>query len=247
MCVDQNNKWGLIIAGNPKLSLGLLVEERLIDYKILTTAMQNKIREHTYNRFDDNANFRCYDYATKGAISAAKLKHSNATLEDWEKAIAVAKYYGADNIMRKYPDGEVWYSQQGDIEVHQDSVKNALNYIRKAIDSDYPVVAGVNVQFHTGRKNFGEITDHFVVIVGYVAEGTMIKKLFAIDPAGKDGLDIDFDIDTETWKISKDGVFDERYTSPNPYQLDHVRVWVGLKPDNLDGVRELHKDSPRRN
>jgi hypothetical protein len=244
------------ITGSSEPCIAAEVDESRFKRNIVTEEMQAIIRRSSYNRTDTNANSSCFRYAKDGAIGAVRKKHNNNNLDllSPENAIAVAKYYGIENIEKQsediYQDNEaemLKYAMQEDIMVDPESAKNALDYIRMAIDKALPIVAGVNVCYDIYNKNFGEITDHFVVIIGYESEDGEITKLTAIDPGQSRGLKIVFDVDSKTGKASKEGDCLAEHTVDKPYQIDHVRVWNCLGPKSQVGVGAQMTGSPRRN
>jgi hypothetical protein len=230
--------------GNPN-------SEKLVLTKVLPKKMQAEILNSSYNITDPDANTKCYKYSETGAINSAKLHNPEAELQPKEQAIAVAKYYGKENIEKHSKnEGGDRYAKQKDIMVDPESAKNALNYIKTAIDKKLPVVAGVNVSGNTSTGNLGEVTDHFVVIVGYgeSLETGNITKLIGIDPAVSKGWHINFDVDSETGKATKamDTNIRKDLTARKVYQLDQVRLWKGLEPNSSVGVGAHKKDSKRR-
>jgi hypothetical protein len=131
---------------------------------------------------------------------------------------------------------------QKDIIVDRPSATNAVDYARDLIDSGYPVLVGVNVASSTGTKNWGEVTDHFLVLHGYETDDDTgkVTAFYGIDNAVSGTVEMTFQVDTATKKISRaaDPTMPSAYTQ-QAYQVDQVRQWRGEAPDSQAGIGAL--------
>ena len=182
----------------------------------LTEAQRAKIDEFGWPA---GAELACFSQAYQAGLSAARMEHPDAELCDVYDALGIAKGYREEN---KYRDAS-------DIDVDPSAAQNILAHIKHYIDSKYPVVAGVNVQGHTGAKNWGEITDHFVTLTGYETAAGKMARLFGLDNATNPPTRIEFSIDQQTGRIYKEASpIIEDYTD-QAYQLDQIRRWKGVQ------------------
>ncbi len=126
----------------------------------------------------------------------------------------------------------------------RDSAQNAVAYARKLLDEGYPVLVGVNTSDHgPSPRNHGEITDHFMVLHGYETNTAgEVTRFYGIDNAVSGTVEMTFEVDPTTFKIYRnvDTNMPSSYTQ-QAYQVDQVRVWRGVAPDDEAGVGALIK------
>jgi hypothetical protein len=218
------------------------ISRRLSDEKV------KAIAKNSWRGVGDN--LACHQHASKGAIAASKIqaqesKGKVSVLLGATHAIAISAIYGKENIEKAFKGDETLVTQQ-DIVVDEESAYNAISYIKKSIDAGLPAMIGVNVAKESQLTfNRGEVTDHFLNIIGYEEIDGKIISFSAIDNAVSNGKEILLYVEQETGKIYKEEDNSSNYTG-YAYQVDQVRLWDTIAPDSNDGVGHLMPESDRR-
>jgi len=194
-------------------------------YHYALVAIKNAY-ETMYNNFDDNYRFNHSVIAGNWEKSLIKVNNpKDVTKKERDDGDRLLKDFDTDPTINKF----------------------MLDYIKRCIDKNYPVLIGVSAQCLAVKMqgdgkykmiNDG-VTEHFLVLTSYTVQNNNVIGLGGIDNATNPVTHINLIVESDGKKIYKPSTNENsENTIDKEYQVTQVRMWAEVCPSDYNAIKK---------